>query len=60
MVIQALPQRGLYQCDIAEQMCVHPRTVRRALAWCGASTARHSRKSVSTASEVDNRHFPRA
>jgi len=31
MVIQALAQRGLYQCDIAKQVGVHPRTVRRAL-----------------------------
>jgi hypothetical protein len=32
MVIQALAQRGLYRCDIAKQVGVHPRTVRRALA----------------------------
>lgn len=32
MVIQTLAQRGLYLCDIAKQVGVHPRTVRRALA----------------------------
>ena len=31
MVIQALVQRGVYLCDIAEQLGVHPKTVRRAL-----------------------------
>ena len=31
MVIQALVKRGVYQRDIAEQLGVHPRTVRRAL-----------------------------
>ena len=31
MVIQALAKRGLYLCDIAKQVGVHPRTVRRAL-----------------------------
>ena len=34
MVIHALAQRGLYVCDIAKQVGVHPRTVRRA--WPGA------------------------
>ena len=32
MTIQALVKRGVYLCDIAEQLGVHPRTVRRALA----------------------------
>ena len=31
MVIQVLAKRGLYLCDIAKQVGVHPRTVRRAL-----------------------------
>ena len=31
MAIQALVKRGVYLCDIAEQLGVHPRTVRRAL-----------------------------
>ncbi len=31
MVIQALAHRGLYLCDIAKQVGVHPRTVRRVL-----------------------------
>ena len=31
MTIQALVKRGVYLCDIAEQLDVHPRTVRRAL-----------------------------
>jgi IS30 family transposase len=31
MVIQALVQRGVYLCDIAQQLGVHPKTVRRAL-----------------------------
>ena len=31
MTIQALVQRGVYLCDIAGQLGVHPRTVRRTL-----------------------------
>ena len=31
MTIQALVKRGVYRCDIAGQLGVHPRTVRRAL-----------------------------
>ena len=31
MTIQALVKRGVYQCDIAEHLGVHPRTIRRAL-----------------------------
>lgn len=37
MVIHALAQRGLYVCDIAKQVGVHPRTVSRALARGGPS-----------------------
>ncbi|MBP1778660.1 MAG: family transposase [candidate division NC10 bacterium] len=36
MVIEALAARGVYQVDIAEQLGVHPRTVRRALERGGA------------------------
>ncbi|CUS38219.1 hypothetical protein COMA1_60208 [Candidatus Nitrospira nitrosa] len=43
MMIQALAQRGLYLCDIATQVGVHPRTVRRALARGGAPAPRSSR-----------------
>jgi IS30 family transposase len=32
MVIQALVRRGVYVCDIAPQLGVHPKTVSRALA----------------------------
>lgn len=44
MVIQALAQRGLYMCDIAKQVGVHPRTVRRTLARGGAPASRSSRR----------------
>lgn len=44
MVIQALAKRGLYLCDIAKQVGVHPRTVRRALARGGAPAPRPSRR----------------
>ncbi len=44
MVIQTLAQRGLYLCDIAKQVGVHPRTVRRALARGGAPAPRPSRR----------------
>jgi len=44
MMIQALAQRGLYLCDIAKQVGVHPRTVRRALARGGAPAPRPSRR----------------
>jgi hypothetical protein len=43
MVIHALAQRGFYNCDIAKQVGVHPRTVRRALAHGGAPAPRPSR-----------------
>ena len=36
MVIQAFARRGLYLCDIAKQVGMYPRTVRRALDWVGA------------------------
>jgi hypothetical protein len=35
MVIQALVQRGVYACDIARQLGVHPKTVSPALARAG-------------------------
>lgn len=44
MVIQALARRGLYLCDIAKQVSVHPRTVRRALDWGRAPASRPSRR----------------
>jgi len=44
MVSDALAQRGLYLCDIAKQVGVHPRTVRRALARGGAPAPRPSRR----------------
>ena len=44
MVIQALAKRGLYLCDIAKQVGVHPRTVRRALDRGKAPAARPSRR----------------
>src|SRR5574340_1272686 len=44
MVIHALAQRGLFLCDIAKQVGVHPRTVRRALDRGGAPAARPDRR----------------
>lgn len=44
MVIQVLAQGGLYLCDIAKQVGVHQRTVRRALARGGAPATRPSRR----------------
>lgn len=44
MVIQALAKRGQYLCDIAKQVGVHPRTVRRALARGEAPATRPSRR----------------
>lgn len=44
MVIHALAQRGLYLCDIAKQVGVHPRTVRRALARSEAPATRPRRR----------------
>jgi DNA-binding transcriptional ArsR family regulator len=47
MVIQALVRRGVYVCDIARQLGVHPKTVSRALArWSSPAPARKPRKSV--------------
>lgn len=44
MTIQALVKRGVYLCDIAEQLGVHPRTVRRALQRGGAPPRRGGRR----------------
>jgi transposase len=44
MTIQALVKRGVYLCDIAEQLGVHPRTVRRALRRGGPPTPRRGRR----------------
>ena len=47
MVIQALVQRGVYVCDIARQLGVHPKTVSRALARGAAPTpTRRKRKTL--------------
>ena len=47
MVIQALVRRGVYVCDIARQLGVHPKTVSRALARGGApAPARQKRTSL--------------
>lgn len=44
VTIQALVKRGVYLCDIAEQLGVHPRTVRRALRRGGAPALRRGRR----------------
>jgi transposase len=44
MTIQALVKRGVYLCDIAEQLGVHPRTVRRALQRGGPPAPRRGRR----------------
>ena len=44
MTIQALVKRGVYLCDIAEQLGVHPRTVRRALRRGGPPMPRRGRR----------------
>ena len=54
MVIQALVRRGVYVCDIARQLGVHPKTVSRALARgaradAGTATADEPARSVSRA-----------
>jgi transposase len=44
MVIQALAARGVYHVDIAEQLGVHPRTVRRALERGGAPAPERTKR----------------
>jgi transposase len=44
MTIQALVKRGVYRCDIAEQLGVHPKTVSRAVQRGGAPAARRGRR----------------
>ena len=44
MTIQALVKRGVYLCDIAEQLGVHPRTVRRAVRRGGPPAPRRGRR----------------
>src|SRR5438105_5665826 len=44
MTIQALVKRGVYLCDIAEHLGVHPRTIRRALQRGGAPPRRGGRR----------------
>jgi lambda repressor-like predicted transcriptional regulator len=44
MMIHALAQRGLSPCDMAKQVGVHPRTVRRVLARGGAPALRPKRR----------------
>src|SRR5262245_44921674 len=44
VTIQALVKRGVYLCDIAEQLGVHPRTVRRALQRGGPPARRGGRR----------------
>jgi transposase len=44
VVIQALVQRGVYLCDIAQQLGVHPKTVRRALQRGGPPRRRGGRR----------------
>ena len=47
MTIQALIQRGVYICDVARELGVHPKTVSRALARGGApAPPRGRRKSI--------------
>ncbi len=44
MTIQALVKRGVYLCDIAAQLEVHPKTVSRAVQRGGAPAARRGRR----------------
>lgn len=44
MAIQALAKRCVYLCDIAHQLGVHPRTVRRALDRGGSPAPRRGRR----------------
>jgi transposase len=46
IVIQALVKRGMFLCDIAPELGVHPKTVRRALER-GGPPARHRRSQAS-------------
>lgn len=44
MTIQALVKRGVYLCDIAEQLGVHPKTVSRSVKRGGPPTPRRGRR----------------
>ena len=44
IVIQALIRQGVYLCDIARQLGVHPKTVRRALLRGRAPDGRRGRR----------------
>jgi transposase len=44
MTIQALVKRGVYACDIAEQLGVHPKTVSRAVQRGGPPASRRGRR----------------
>lgn len=44
VTIEALVRRGVYLCDIARQLGVHPKTVRRALARGGAPSGRRGKR----------------
>jgi len=44
MTIHALVTRGVYRCDIAEQLGVHPKTVSRAVQRGGPPTPRRGRR----------------
>jgi transposase len=46
VVIQALVRRGVYLCDIARQLGVHPKTVRRALERGEAPAGRRGKRAV--------------
>ena len=45
MTIQALVKRGVYVCDIAEQLGVHPKTVSRAVQRGGPPAPRRGGRS---------------
>jgi hypothetical protein len=44
VTIQALVRRGVYLCDIAQELGVHPRTARRARDRRGPPTAQRGRR----------------
>src|SRR5215470_18793317 len=44
MTIQALVKRGVYRCDIAEQLGVHPKTVSRTVQRGGPPAPRRGRR----------------